>query len=74
MHPDDIKKNSIRISDDSIEGTQRIFFELASDQRLSILYKLNRQESSLSKLARHLNVTIQEVHRNLNRLMDAGLI
>ena len=38
------------------------------------MYKLNRQESSLSKLAKHLNVTIQEVHRNLNKFMDAGLI
>ena len=51
----------------------------ASDQRLSILFKLNRQQSeagvyNLSKLAKHLNVTMQEVHRNLNRLMDAGLI
>jgi predicted transcriptional regulator len=75
-----LTKNSIRSWDSSIESTQRIFFELASDQRLSILFKLNRQQSendivyNLSKLAKHLNVTIQEVHRNLNRLMDAGLI
>ncbi|MGB8934932.1 MAG: transcriptional regulator [Candidatus Nitrosopolaris sp.] len=44
------------------------------------MFKLNRQQLeshgvyNLSKLAKHLNVTIQEVHRNLNRLMDAGLI
>jgi len=76
MHPDDttLTKNSIIISHDSIENTQQIFFELASEQRLSILYKLSTQQSSLSKLAKHLNVTIQEVHRNLNRLTDAGLI
>lgn len=82
MYPNDtnLTKNSIRSLDSSIESTQRIFFELASDQRLSILFKLNRQQLendrvyNLSKLAKHLNVTIQEVHRNLNRLMDAGLI
>ncbi|HYA84793.1 MAG TPA: ArsR family transcriptional regulator, partial [Candidatus Bathyarchaeia archaeon] len=69
-----LTENSIISRDSSIESTQWIFFELASDQRLSILFKLNRQQSNLSKLAKHLNVTIQEVHRNLNRLMDAGLI
>jgi predicted transcriptional regulator len=75
-----LTKNSIGSWDSSIESTQRIFFELASDQRLSILFKLNRQQLendrvyNLSKLAKHLNVTIQEVHRNLSRLMDAGLI
>jgi hypothetical protein len=76
MYPNDtnLTKNSIRSLDSSIESTQRIFFELASDQRLSILLKLERQQSNLSKLAKHLDVTIQEVHRNLNRLMDAGLI
>ena len=82
MYPNDtnLTKNSIRSLDSSIESTQRIFFELASDQRLSILFKLNRQQLendrvyNLSKLAKHLNATIQEVHRNLNRLMDAGLI
>ena len=80
MHPDDAKLTNSRGSSRYIESTQRIFFELASDQRLSILFKLNRKQKSetgvynLSKLAKHLNVTMQEVHRNLNRLMDAGLI
>jgi predicted transcriptional regulator len=79
MHSDDAKFTNSRDSSRYIESTQRIFFELASDQRLSILFKLNRQESeagvyNLSKLAKHLDVTMQEVHRNLNRLMDAGLI
>jgi predicted transcriptional regulator len=29
---------------------------------------------NLSKLAKNLNITMQEIHRNLNRLLDAGLI
>ena len=81
MHSDDANStmNSITSGSRSIESTQWIFFELSSDQRLSILFKLNRQQSetgvyNLSKLAKHLNVTMQEVHRNLNRLVDAGLI
>jgi predicted transcriptional regulator len=48
--------------------------ELASEQRLSILFKLSEEETKLSRLAKDLNVTMQEVHRNVNRLMDIGLI
>lgn len=82
MHSDD--KNSVSDStgsgNNSIEGIQQIFFELASEQRLSLLSKLNRRQSksngvyNLSTLATELDATMQEVHRNLNRLMDAGLI
>ena len=81
MYIDDtnLTKNSITTVNSSIESTQQIFFELASDQRLAILFKLNRQQSkteayNLSKLAKQLNITMQEIHRNLNRLLDAGLI
>ena len=54
--------------------TEHIFFELASEQRLSILFKLTEHDSKLAELSKDLNVTMQEVHRNLSRLMDAGLI
>lgn len=56
------------------EHTERIFFELASEHRLQILFKLNNERTKLAKLARDLDATMQEVHRNLNRLYDAGLI
>lgn len=59
---------------DSMTYTEQIFFELASEQRLSILFKLTERDSKLAKLAKDLNVTMQEIHRNLNRLMGAGLI
>jgi predicted transcriptional regulator len=54
--------------------TEQILFELASEQRLSILFRLTEHDSKLAKLSKDLNVTMQEVHRNLSRLMDACLI
>lgn len=56
------------------EHTQHIFFELASEHRLQILFKLHNEKTKLARLARDLDVTMQEVHRNLNRLFEAGLI
>lgn len=56
------------------EHTQHIFFELASEHRLQILFKLHNEKTKLARLARDLHVTMQEVHRNLNRLFEAGLI
>jgi predicted transcriptional regulator len=54
--------------------TSAIFFELASEQRLSILFKLSKHSSKLAQLAKDLDVTMQEVHRNVNRLLESGLI
>jgi predicted transcriptional regulator len=53
---------------------EEIFLELASSQRLSIIFMISSQRLRLSTLAKSLNLTIQEVHRNTNRLLDAGLI
>jgi predicted transcriptional regulator len=58
----------------SFTNTEQTFIELASSQRLSILFKLGVHNAKISNLAKDLNVTIQEVHRNINRLVDAGLI
>lgn len=67
--------NSISLEDSSsFTDTGAIFFELASEQRLSILFKLSNQSSKLAQLAKDLDVTMQEVHRNVNRLQDSGLI
>jgi predicted transcriptional regulator len=54
--------------------TEQIFFGLASEQRLSILIKLAEHDSKLAILSKDLNVTMQEVHRNLSRLTKAGMI
>src|ERR671926_1692732 len=62
------------ISKYSLENTEQTFIELASEQRLSILLRLTEHDIKLSQLAKDLNVTMQEVHRNVNRLMEVGLI
>lgn len=55
-------------------NTEKTFFELASQQRLSIIFKLNEKKAKISQIAKDLEITMQEAHRNVNRLQDAGLI
>jgi predicted transcriptional regulator len=50
------------------------FFEVGSEQRLSIILHLNEKAWSISRLAKELEATITEVHRNFVRLQKAGLI
>jgi predicted transcriptional regulator len=61
-------------SDDRFSNMAEIFVELASSQRLSIIFSIHHQRLNLSTLAKSLNLTIQEVHRNTNRLIDTGLV
>jgi predicted transcriptional regulator len=51
-----------------------IFLELAGELRRLILFRLNERSLKLSQLAKELNATIQEAHRNATRLIEAGLI
>ncbi|MEM4237801.1 MAG: hypothetical protein QW050_02300 [Candidatus Nitrosocaldaceae archaeon] len=51
-----------------------IFWELAGEIRRSILFKLSERSMKLSQLAKILDVSIQEVHRNIGRLLDARLV
>ena len=50
------------------------FLELASEQRLNIIFGLREKKSKVSTMAKELGATAQEVHRNFERLNDAGLI
>lgn len=50
------------------------FLELASEQRLKIIFNLLAKKSKISAMAKELHSTVQEVHRNFERLSDAGLI
>ena len=59
---------------DEFVDSEEIFFELASQQRLSIIFGLYQKKAKLSELSKDLGITMQEVHRNVNRLQDAGLI
>jgi predicted transcriptional regulator len=53
---------------------QSVFFELAGDLRLYMLMKLSSKPYRLSHLANDLNATMQESHRNINRLIDSRLV
>ena len=50
------------------------FLELASSQRLEILFKLLQKRTTATFLAKDIGATKQEVHRNFSRLEDRGLI
>ena len=56
------------------EGVGSLFFELAGDLRLLMLTMLNQKNYRLSQLATELNATMQEAHRNMTRLIEAGLV
>ena len=56
------------------DNAARDFLELASEQRLNILFNLMSHKSKISPMAKELGSTVQEVHRNFERLANAGLI
>ena len=58
----------------SIEKIAGNFLEVASEQRLNILICLNEEKITISKMAKKLEATVPEVHRNFTRLTKAGLI
>lgn len=57
-----------------IDETADYVLDLASPQRLSILFKLLEKASTPTELAKKLDSTKQEVHRNFVRLTESGLI
>ncbi len=59
---------------DIYENAANDFLELASEQRLNIIFKLLEKKSKISNMAKELHATVQEVHRNFERLATAGLI
>lgn|SRR5574341_129131 len=58
---------------EDFSNTGKIFVELAGELRLQMLMRLNQQNMRLSELAEELDATMQEAHRNINRLIDIGL-
>lgn len=50
------------------------FLELSSHQRLQILFNLLEKKSKVSDMAKKLEATTQEVHRNFMRLEDGGFV
>ena len=59
---------------DLIDKAADYVLELASPQRLSILFKLLSKNLTSSACAKEINATRQEVHRNFTRLEKTGLI
>ncbi len=56
------------------EDLAKQLFEISSEQRLNILFRLQKQKSTMSKIAKELHATMPEVFRNFGRLAKAGLI
>lgn len=57
-----------------IENVANGFLELASEQRLNILLKLQNEKLTITEMAKQLDATVPEVHRNFSRLVKKGLI
>ncbi|MGA2386111.1 MAG: hypothetical protein ABSG33_06230 [Candidatus Bathyarchaeia archaeon] len=60
------------MSDDA--GLGKLFFELASESRLSTLHKLQTENLKMQEIARRLDVTPTEAFRQLERLSTASLV
>jgi len=60
--------------EDIFEHASENFLELSSHQRLQILFSLIEKKFKVSNMAKKLEATNQEVHRNFMRLEDGGLI
>ena len=60
--------------EDIFEHASENFLELSSHQRLEILFHLLEKKSKVSNMAKKLQATNQEVHRNFMRLEDGGFI
>ena len=56
------------------EDSAKDFLELASHQRISIIFSLKEKKAKISEIAKKLNATSQEVSRNFERLVKAGLV
>jgi molybdate transport repressor ModE-like protein len=51
-----------------------LFTEVASETRCAILISLDKKPSRISSLARELEITSQDAFRNINRLLETGLV
>jgi len=64
----------ILLDEEPSTSISEVFMELAGESRYAILQMLKEQKWRSAQLAKELNLTIQETHRNTVRLADAGLI
>jgi len=59
---------------DEPTGLDKLFFELASESRLSILLELRKESAKMHQIATKLDLTDTEAFRQLHRLSEAFLI
>ncbi|MGI0057940.1 MAG: helix-turn-helix transcriptional regulator [Nitrosarchaeum sp.] len=57
-----------------MEDYAKYFLEISSEQRLKIIQLISEKKLRLSELAKILDATTPEVHRNLDRLEKSGFI
>lgn len=57
-----------------LEDYAKYFLEVSSEQRLDIIQLINEKKFRLSEIAKQLDATAPEVHRNLERLEKSGFI
>ena len=58
----------------TFEYTSGDFFELSSEQRLEIISKLKEKSFKMTEIAKEIEATSQEIHRNLLRLESNGFV
>ena len=56
------------------EGIEKLFFELSSENRLTILRELQTKSLKMQEIAQRLDVTATEVFRQLQRMSEAFLV
>ncbi len=56
-----------------LENFCALFFELSSEDRLRILFEIEKKATNVSGLSRKLNLTTQESSRHTSRLSNVGL-
>lgn len=59
---------------EGLEDYAKYFLEVASEQRLNLIQLINEKRFRLSELAKELDATTPEVHRNIERLEKSGFI
>ena len=50
------------------------FLELASSLRLNIMFELEKKPSRITTMAKKFDVSSQEIHRNLDRMVNNGIV
>lgn len=67
-------KNPASVTTLENDGVEKLFFELASESRLSILRALQTENLKMQEIARRMDVTATEAFRQLERLSTAALV